>query len=103
MSQQNILTEDFRLVKLVSFYKYQLKTHLYVKAFSSEPFLINVPRCYFTNQCQAQATTPTVKFTATHAKIKEHCVYMTTWVMCMWVPVSSKNISVYVNITLRLH
>lgn len=31
------------------------------------------------------------------------CVYTTTWAMCMWVHVSSKNISVYVSITLRLH
>lgn len=49
------------------------------------------------------STMPTVKFAVTHADIKEQCVYMTTLAMCMWVHVSSKNISVYVSITLRLH
>lgn len=29
-------------------------------------------------------------------------VYMTTWAMCMWVHVSTKNISVYVSITLSV-
>ena len=29
------------------------------------------------------------------------CVYMTLWAMCMWVHVSTENISVYVSTTLR--
>lgn len=50
----------------------------------------------------AAITMQTVRFPVTRAEIKEHCVYMTAWAMCIWAHMSSENISVYVSITLSL-
>lgn len=96
-----IIALPFHLVKFfLTSWKDQVTKTLFLRCTTTAYEIWNLGTSLMPNS----STMPTVKFTVTHAEIKEHCVCLCDRVghvnggACV-----SKNISVYISITLRLH